>query len=114
VDNFFYNKRETNDLEEKVKFLEGYVSIVHRPTNNFTFQVRTSHTLLSHSMHNEWVVDSGCTHHMDKDASLFTWLDEAKERKIYVVGDFSLDVVGHGDVSCRHENIVNEYHVHKT
>jgi hypothetical protein len=34
---------------------------------------------------------------MDKDASLFTWLDEAKERKIYVVDDFSLEVVGQGD-----------------
>jgi hypothetical protein len=31
---------------------------------------------------------------MDKDASLFTWLDEAKERKIYVANDFSLDFVG--------------------
>jgi hypothetical protein len=31
---------------------------------------------------------------MDKDASFFTWLDETKERKIDVVDDFSLDVVG--------------------
>jgi hypothetical protein len=31
---------------------------------------------------------------MDKDASLFSLLDEAKERKIYVVVYFSLDVVG--------------------
>jgi hypothetical protein len=37
---------------------------------------------------------------MDKDASLFTWLDEAKERKIYVANDFSLDVSSHGDVTC--------------
>jgi hypothetical protein len=36
---------------------------------------------------------------MAKDASLFTWLDEAKERKIYVVDDFSLDVAGQGDVT---------------
>jgi hypothetical protein len=31
---------------------------------------------------------------MAKDASLFMWLDEAKERKIYVDDDFALDVVG--------------------
>jgi hypothetical protein len=48
---------------------------------------------------------------MDKDASLFTSLNEAKERKIYVVDDFSLNIVGQGDVSCRHGRIVNVYHV---
>jgi hypothetical protein len=37
---------------------------------------------------------------MSKDASLFTWLDETKERKIYVADDFALDVAGQGDVSC--------------
>jgi hypothetical protein len=37
---------------------------------------------------------------MDKDASLFMWFDEDKDRKIYVVDDFSLDVVVQGDVSC--------------
>jgi hypothetical protein len=62
-------------------------------------------------MQNEWVVDSGCTHHMDKDASLFTWLYEAKERKIYVVDDFAMDVVGQGDVACQHGIIVGIYHV---
>jgi hypothetical protein len=60
---------------------------------------------------NEWVVDSGCTHHMAKDASLFTSLDKVVERKIYVVDDFSLDIVGHGDVPCRHGKIVDIYHV---
>jgi hypothetical protein len=53
-------------------------------------------------MHNEWVVDYRCTHHMANDVSLFTWLEEAKERKIYVADDFSLDVVGQGDVTYRH------------
>jgi len=48
---------------------------------------------------------------MDKDASFFTWLVEAEERKIYVADDFSLDVVGQGDVTYRHGNIVNIYHV---
>jgi len=37
---------------------------------------------------------------MDKDASLFTWLNEGKGRKIYVADEFSLDVVGQGDVTC--------------
>jgi hypothetical protein len=70
------------------------VSTICQPYDNFTFQVITSQALMSHVMQIEWVVDFGCTHHMDKDASLFTWLDEAKERKIYVADDFSLDFVG--------------------
>jgi hypothetical protein len=36
---------------------------------------------------------------MAKDASLFTSLDEANERKIYVADDFSLGIVGQGDVT---------------
>jgi hypothetical protein len=48
---------------------------------------------------------------MTKDASLFMWLDENKERKIYVNDDFSLDCVDQGDVSCRHRRIVDVYHV---
>jgi hypothetical protein len=109
VDKFCCKKRD--DLEEKVKRLEGNMSDVHRPADNFTFQVRTSYALLSHSAQNEWVVESGCTHHMAKDTSLFMWLDEAKERKIYVAHDFSLDVACQGDVSCQHGNIVDIYHV---
>jgi hypothetical protein len=88
VDKLCYKKRD--DLEEKVKFLEGDVST--RPTDIFTFQVRNSQALLSHSTQNEWVVEFGCTHHMAKDFSLFMWLNEAKEMKIYVGDDFSLDV----------------------
>jgi hypothetical protein len=109
VEKVFYKKRD--DLEEKVKHLEGDVFVVHQPTDNFIFQVITYHALLSHSMQNEWMVDFGCTHHMAKDASLFTWLDEAKERKIFVVDDFSLDVSRQGDVSCRHRKIFDVYHV---
>jgi hypothetical protein len=48
---------------------------------------------------------------MAKDSSLFTWLDEAKERKIYVSDDFDLYVVGQGDVTYRHGKIFNTYHV---
>jgi len=92
VEKVCFKKRD--DLENKVKCLEGDVFIVHQPTDNFTFQVENSQALLSHYAQNEWVVDSRCTRHMDKDASLFMWLDEAKERKIHVVDDFSLDVVG--------------------
>jgi hypothetical protein len=36
---------------------------------------------------------------MNKDTSLFMWLDEAKERKIYVAIYFSLDFDGQGDVA---------------
>ena len=109
MEKVFYKKR--GDLEEKIKCLEGDVSVVHQPTDNFTFQVRTSQALLSHSVQKKWVVDSECTHHMAKDSSLFTSLDEAKERKIYVVDDFSLDIIGQGDVSCRHGRIFNVYYV---
>jgi hypothetical protein len=91
VEKVCYKKRD--DLEETVKRLKGDISIVHRPTDNFTFQVKTFQALLSHSAQNEWVVDYGCTHLMDKDVSLFTSLDEAKERNIYVVDDFSLNIV---------------------
>jgi hypothetical protein len=37
---------------------------------------------------------------MANDESLLTWLDEDKERKIYVADDFSLDFVVQGDVTC--------------
>jgi hypothetical protein len=62
-------------------------------------------------MQNEWVVNFGCTHHLDKDASLFMWLDEAKERKIYITRDFALDFVSQGDVIYQNGKIVNIYHV---
>jgi hypothetical protein len=35
---------------------------------------------------------------MDKDA-LFTWLNEAKDRKIFIADDFSLNVSSQGDVT---------------
>jgi hypothetical protein len=109
VEKLCYKKRD--DIEEKVKRLEQNVSSEQQPSDNFPFQVGTLQALLSHSMQNEWLVDSGCTHHMAKDASLFTWVDQAKERKIYVVDDFSLDLVGHGDVTYQHGKIFYVYHV---
>jgi len=48
---------------------------------------------------------------MAKDASLFTWLDEDKERKIYVSNGFSLDVIGEGDDTCQHVKVFDVYHV---
>jgi hypothetical protein len=42
---------------------------------------------------------------------LFTWLDEAKERKIYVVDDFALDVASQDDVTRQHGKIVDIYHL---
>jgi len=56
-------------------------------------------------------VDFECADHMDKDASLFTSLDDFVERNIYIVDDFSIDIVGKGDVSCRHGRIVDVYQV---
>ena len=51
VEKVCYKKRD--DLEEKVKDLEGDVFVVHWPANNYTFQVETSQALLSHFSHKE-------------------------------------------------------------
>lgn len=48
---------------------------------------------------------------MNKDASVFSSLDVGVEKKIYVVDDFALDIVGHGDITYRHGQIVGVYHV---
>jgi hypothetical protein len=48
---------------------------------------------------------------MAKDASPFSSLDKVVNRKNYVDDDFSLDIIGHGDVPCRHGWIVGVYHV---
>jgi len=58
---------------------------------------------------NEWVVNYGCTHHMEKYATLFMRLNKAKESRIYVADDFSLDVVGQGDVYFWHGKIFDIY-----
>jgi hypothetical protein len=92
VEKTCYTKRD--NLEEEVKHLEGVISVVCRPIDNFTFQVGTSQSLLSHSMQNKLVVESRCTHHMDNDSSFFTSLNEAEERNIYIADDFALDIAG--------------------
>lgn len=48
---------------------------------------------------------------MAKDDSLFSSLDTTIENKIYVANDFALDIVGHGDVTCRRGQVVNVFHV---
>ena len=98
-------------LEVKVKKLEGDVLVVNQSTDNFTSQVGTSQALLTHTSQHEWVVDFGHAHHMAKDASLLSYLDKFFERNIYVVDDFVLDIVGHGDIPYRHGKIFNVYHV---
>jgi hypothetical protein len=105
--------KKQDDLEEKIKRIEGDVLIVHRNVDNFTFQVRNSQSLMSHTAKNEWVVDSGCTHHMEKDSTFFTRFNEAGESRIYVAGDFSLNVVGQGDVDFQHGNFFDIYHLPK-
>jgi hypothetical protein len=40
---------------------------------------------------------------MTKDATLFMRINKVEESKIYVIGQ--------GDVECRHDNIVDVYHV---
>ena len=70
-----------------------------------------SQVLLASTSKNEWVSDSGCTHHIAKDASLLSSLDVAAENKIYVVDDFALDIVGCGDIYYRHDQIIDVCHV---
>jgi hypothetical protein len=48
---------------------------------------------------------------MVKYVTLFKRLNKAQESKIYFAHDFALDVVGQGDVACRHGKIVDVYHV---
>lgn len=43
----------------------------------FTFNIGTSQALHAHMLKNEWVIDSGCTHYMTNNASLFSSLDIA-------------------------------------
>jgi hypothetical protein len=73
--------KKRDDLEVKVKKLEGDMLVVNQSTDNFTFQVRTSQAFLTHTSQHEWVVDSGRAHHMAKDASLFSYLDKVVEAK---------------------------------
>ena len=70
--------------------------------NYFTFTTGTSQALLAQTSQNERVVNSGCTHHMAKDASLFSSLNVSTKNNIYVVNEFALDIVGHGDITCQH------------
>jgi hypothetical protein len=70
--------KKRDNLEVKVKKLEGDVLVVNQSTDNFTFQVGTSQALLTHTSQHEWVVDFGHTHHMAKYASMFSYLDKRK------------------------------------
>ena len=92
-------------MEEKVKKIEVDLTTVQLTSwsiDDFTFNVRTSQTLLDQTSRNEWVVYSRCTHHMAKYTSLFSSLDSTLEENILVVDDFSLDIPIHGDVVGQH------------
>ena len=67
--------------------------------------------LHAHTSKNEWVVDSSFTHHMVKDAPLFSSRNIVVENNIYVADDFSLDITEHGDIPCQCVQIINAYHV---
>ena len=72
-------------MEEKVKELEGDMKAMQstsQSVDNFTFLVGTSQALHAHTSQNEWVVDSSCTHHMVRDASMFSSLGKATEHNI--------------------------------
>ena len=65
------------NLEENVNHLEEGMSTIHlinQPTEKYTFYINTSQSLHAFTTQIECIVDSSCTHHMDKDASLFSSL----------------------------------------
>ena len=56
--------------------------------------------LHAYSSRNEWVVESSCTNHLAKDASLFSSLGKVVEHKIYVTNDFAHDIARCSDIPC--------------
>ena len=48
---------------------------------------------------------------MSKDLSLFSSLDFGLEKNIFLVDDFALDIVGHGDVQCWRGQAIDMFHV---
>ena len=52
----------------------------------------------STSFVDEWIIDYGASYHMDKDKEVFSSLNECNTKKIFVVVDRSLSVIGSGTV----------------
>ena len=106
--------KKSVDLEEKVKIFEGGVVVVHETSilvDDFNLNLRNSQALLAQNSQNEWVDDSGCTHHMAKDSSLFSFVDTTSKNNIYVADDFSLETTSRSDVTCQHYHIFDVFHV---
>ena len=102
------------ELEGRVKHLEDSTSTgqsTNRPLENNTFSINTSQALHARTNKIEWIVDSGCTHGMAKDASMFYSLSGASEEKIYVADDYALIVSRNGDFKCQHDRISEIYDV---
>ena len=101
-------------MVDKIKSLEGAdagAQSTNRFPEIFTFSIHTSPSLHNYSSQSEWVVDFWCAHHMAKDASLLYSLSGGQEKKVYVVDDYSLEIVGCGDVQCRRGRITDVFHV---
>ena len=47
----------------------------------YAFSISTSQVLHSHTLESECIVDSDCTHHIAKGATLFSSLKEAIEKR---------------------------------
>ena len=73
---------------------------IGRLVDNFIFNVVNYEMLHANTSQNEWIVDSSFTHHMEKDGSLFSSLDKAAERKLYMVDNFFLNISRYGDIPC--------------
>ena len=62
--------------------------------------LRSSYALnvYSSSPSHEWLIDSGASYHMDKNKSMFSYLNDCNTKHIYVGDDRSLSVVGSGTI----------------
>lgn len=71
------------------------------------FFVNTSQALNAHtSGKDKLIVVLGWSHHMAKDASLFSLMNETKEENIVVANDYTLSIVGTSSVDCESDMII--------
>jgi hypothetical protein len=62
----------------KMKWLRN--SNLEGKANKYTFSISASQDFHAHTSQSEWIVNYGCTHHMAKDASLFSSLNESSKK----------------------------------
>jgi hypothetical protein len=71
--------------------------------SGFSFKVASTYS------YHEWFIDFGSSCHMDKDKSIFSYLNECNTKKIFFGEDRSLSIVGSGTIQVDngHFNVVS-------